>query len=121
MATTSKGFEVETVAHSVNELERLIVKGDATIVLDLPRTESITAALWEELVERGRRSNAIVKMARPMPVDQCMKCGAPMRIGKAMLDPVSDTFADEVPAPAKLVDCMKCHECGYSETLPSAH
>jgi len=117
MAEESKDFEVETVAHSVSELERLIAKGDATIVLDLPRNTSITAALWGELVERGLKNNASVKMARPIPDDVCPKCGAHMSAGKAMMDPVSDDFSDALPSNANLVDCIKCHECGYSETL----
>ena len=116
MANESKEFEVETVAHSVSELERLIAEGDATIVLDLPRNTSITAALWGELVARGLRNNAIVKMARPIPDDVCPKCGAHMSAGKAMMDPVNDDFSGAYPMNASL-DCIKCHKCGYSETL----
>lgn len=52
----------------------------------------------------------------------CDKCGAEMQPGKAMLSTVTgspDLIGGEVVTfspggPGKLVDCMKCPQCGWS-------
>lgn len=51
--------------------------------------------------------------------EACPKCGSTMTHGRALVGaPRGCTYEGEWPV--KLVDCTKCHTCGYSETAPGA-
>lgn len=46
----------------------------------------------------------------------CLKCGSHMTKGTALVGaPRGMTIEGEWPT--KLRDCLKCHSCGYSETI----
>lgn len=59
-------------------------------------------------------------------VTECKKCGAGMKLGKAIEQTsvchdrdMGGVVTMSPGGPGKLIDCWKCPECGYSITIPA--
>lgn len=57
---------------------------------------------------------------RPVPENRCPRCGGPLEQGKALFSvrqAIPDAMWEGEAKPATIQDCLKCHSCGYSETV----
>lgn len=56
------------------------------------------------------------------PDDRCPRCGGPLERGKALFSirqALPSAMWEGEAKSATVQDCLKCHACGYSETVPA--
>jgi len=82
------------------------------------QAESAALAQASEAIYAG----AIKYRERPAPDDKCPRCGGSLERGKALFSirqALPGAMWEGETEPATVQDCLKCHSCGYSETLPA--
>jgi len=90
---------------------------------DVRTVETQKQAIRRKLGGYGKTNEWIALKAKELGLlDGCRKCGGEMKPGKAMQETYTGTpdmgeiVTMSAGGPGRLVDCMKCVECGWSTT-----
>lgn len=94
----------------------------------LSEIDRLRAAIRKTLDDNGHLADGsnctLIELKRALGIEQCRKCGADMQPGVAIgqtLTGMPDFIGGECctvspGGPGKLIECLKCPECGWSTT-----